>query len=30
MDAMLLKCRQDGFAGEDNLYVHDADIARAS
>ena len=30
MDAMLLKCRQDGFAGEDNLYVHAADVARAS
>ncbi len=26
---MLLKHRQDGFVGEDNLYVHDADIARA-
>ena len=24
---MLLKHRQDGFAGEDNLYVHAADIA---
>jgi len=30
IDSMLLKHRQDGFVGGDNLYVHDADIARAS